>query len=207
MQMLLNWIKLGSMLKAAQLNDAAWVDWMPWCVYCDFKECPLLSWYSYIINKYINEMFASVARNTFQSQSTFLNHSNSVYHSCFVLVLSDDIQKHIDSHAVYMDITSAAPPATCVFHWTLTQSKRTCALLADTAVTTQQWGSLSFWTWTQWGRARVERRWVRRWNDHANPAFTLHNVALLNCASDFLLHHRQSCADARHEIHTHTRSL
>lgn len=46
-------------------------------------------------------------------------------------VIVDKIQKHIHSQ---------------IFYWTLRRSERVRALLADIAVTMQQWGCLSFWT-------------------------------------------------------------
>lgn len=73
------------------------------------------------------------------------------------------------SCCVYESHLCSSPPH--VFHWTLRQRVRICALLADTAVRLPV--SLYSITWTQWGRVRVEWSCVKGRNNHASPALTL----------------------------------
>lgn len=113
------------------------------------------------------------------------------------------------SRCVYEYYLCSSTRHMCIFHWT--QSERIRALWADTAVTTQQWACLSVWTQSpeRDGEGQEHRGGVLGGrNNHNSSQITPGSLAWPNCASDFPLHHGQSCAAARLSARdTHTLSL
>lgn len=113
------------------------------------------------------------------------------------------------------------PQSCCVYEYYLCSSHRHMCLSLNTE--TERVSMCTSWhsssdaavrlpvgldsiTWTQRGRARVDRRCVRERNNHTSPAFTLSSLSWPHYASDFTLHHQQSCAVACMR-HTHTHSV